>query len=99
MNSHPAPKRLPPSVRMAAVRAANANYEQVISNSITKYRMGLVEKTFLRIAAAFVVLAMRLRQRRTEAQLQKPTETFANHTELNRFLASRLAGIQSGKRN
>ena len=46
------------------VKYVRANYSQVTSITITKYRMGLVEKLLLKTAEFCVVRAMQLRQRR-----------------------------------
>src|ERR1035437_3940229 len=46
------------------VKYVRANYAQVTSTSITKYRMHWAEKLLLKIAAAFVARAMQIRQRR-----------------------------------
>ena len=83
----------------AIARNANANYSQVTTTTITKYRMHWVEKLFLRIAAWCVVHAMQIRQRRQTSLVSlKQKETTAKHGELENRLVLLARVIQNGKR-
>jgi hypothetical protein len=64
-----------------------------------KSQMGLVETILLRIAAFCVDHVIKLRHRETLINLREQTELGKLRREYEKFPASRLAGIQNGKRN
>ena len=96
MNSQPRSKPLPPSVRMALVRAAEGDCLPETFTMTTTYPMPWAEKLLFQTAAFFVGLAMRLRQRRVMFQgLQRQIGIFASRGEYEKFLDSLPHGIQN----
>jgi hypothetical protein len=96
MNSPSKRNFLPPSARLAAVKAAQDDYVRETSITTMKSPMPWVERTLWRIAAFCVGHAIQLRQKRIERISQKPTGLFASQKEYEKFLNGLMGRIQNG---
>jgi len=78
---------------------AEQNYFPARSDMTTKSQLPWAEKALLKIAAASVSIAMRLRQRRISSKSHKQKEITESIAELKRQVGLRVQETQDGRKS